>query len=158
MALSALGDCQALWVENGQATWLTKAQTPADPDEFEKLITIVGGRDSIPVRPSMQEIANTALDEYGIRWFDQSALFRAFSSELPAQSFESYAESLEPIARITGVEVDLLAKMLPRAGGNLAVTRALGDAHLKDPWFAGIPQKDKVPYIHAIPEITIVKQ
>jgi serine/threonine protein phosphatase PrpC len=106
----------------------------------------------------MQSIASTALEEYGIRWFDQEALFRAFSSEQRPQTFDDYARSLEPIARITGVEVNLLVNLLPRAGGNLAVTRALGDAHLKDPWFAINYQKDKVPYIHAIPEITIVKK
>jgi serine/threonine protein phosphatase PrpC len=37
VALSNLGDCQALWIEDRQATWLTKTHTPADPDEFAKL-------------------------------------------------------------------------------------------------------------------------
>lgn len=47
--------------------------------------------------------------------------------------------------------------MTRRVAGVLTVTRALGDAYLKDRWFAPTHLKPYVPYIHATPEITIVK-
>jgi serine/threonine protein phosphatase PrpC len=79
------------------------------------------------------------------------------SVEGPVTSHD-YERVMLDIERACDLEPNSVAKMLIRTTGSLSVTRALGDAYLKVPQLAPEHLRDKVPYIHASPSVSIVRR
>jgi serine/threonine protein phosphatase PrpC len=103
LVLGNAGDCRAMLIDAStrECNWITTPHTPYEREEFNRVVTLVQGRDSMPIRPCSADLVLAMSRKIGTKWFDNYALERILSDSTKiSQTFDTYNDSLallEPV-------------------------------------------------------------
>jgi hypothetical protein len=134
-----VGDCRALLVsynvgqvDSATFEWLNEPHLPTIETEWQMVAELTRGRDLVPVRPAFDLLKNLVAEkDVVLTTADLQVALE--SGEPPHDRLSSLHESYAYLANRLGISEERMHEKVPRSGGILMVTRALGDLYLKRP-------------------------